>query len=233
MGERLGRFTILKHLASGGMADVLIARSDGIEGFERHVVVKRIRAELAKDQRFIQMFLDEARVAAGLHHQNIVQVHDIGEANGEYFFTMEYLHGEDLRRMLSTVSRSGVHMPLGYLIAIISAVASGLHYAHERRGPDGKPQEIVHRDVSPSNILVGYDGSVKVVDFDSVLLLLAASKKLLMASEDTPSFSGILLTKKFAFCADAGKFNNSKIIDKAASNFWQFMVKVFIVYLSK
>jgi TonB family protein len=163
--ERLGRYKVLKHLASGGMADVLLARTDGIEGFERHVVVKRIRSEHAKDQRFISMFLDEARVAAGLHHQNIVQVNDIGESNGEFFFAMEYLHGEDLRKILSAVSRSGTHMPLGYVVAIVSSVASGLHYAHERRTADGRSAEIVHRDVSPSNILVGYDGSVKVVDF--------------------------------------------------------------------
>ncbi len=163
--DRLGRYVILKHLASGGMADVLIARADGIEGFERHVVVKRIRAEHAKDSRFIEMFLDEARLAANLHHQNIVQVHDIGEADGEYFFAMEYIHGEDLRRILSAVSKSKSHMPLGYVVAIVSAAAAGLHYAHERRGGDKKPLNIVHRDVSPSNILIGYDGSVKVVDF--------------------------------------------------------------------
>jgi serine/threonine protein kinase len=147
------------------MADVLLGRSDGIEGFERHVVVKRIRAEHAKDKRFIQMFLDEARVAASLHHQNVVQVFDIGEANGEYFFAMEYIHGEDLRTMLSAVSKSKQHMPLGHAIAIISAAASGLHYAHERRSNDKKAMHIVHRDVSPSNIIIGYDGAVKVLDF--------------------------------------------------------------------
>jgi serine/threonine protein kinase len=156
---------MLKHLASGGMADVLLGRSDGIEGFERHVVLKRIRPELARDQRFIRMFLDEARVVATLHHQHIVQVYDIGESDGEYFIAMEYVHGEDVRKILSTASRQRTHVPLGYAIAIVSAAAAGLHYAHERRGADKQPLNIVHRDVSPSNILVGYDGSLKVVDF--------------------------------------------------------------------
>ena len=111
MGERLGRYSVLKHIATGGMADVLLARTDGIEGFERHVVLKRIKSEHAKDQRFIQMFLDEARVAAGLHHQNIVQVYDIGEVDGEFFFAMEYIHGEDLRKLLSAVSKSRSSSP--------------------------------------------------------------------------------------------------------------------------
>src|SRR5689334_22748771 len=165
MGARLGRYTVLKHLVSGGMADVLLGRTDGIEGFERHVVLKRIKPEHAKDQRFIRMFLDEARVAANLHHQHIVQVHDIGESSGEYFIAMEYLHGEDVRTILSTASKMRQHVPLGCAMAMVSAAAAGLHYAHERRGPDKRPLGIVHRDISPSNILVGYDGSIKVVDF--------------------------------------------------------------------
>jgi eukaryotic-like serine/threonine-protein kinase len=165
MGARLGRYVMLKHLASGGMADVVLGRSDGIEGFERHVVLKRIRPELARDQRFVRMFLDEARVAATLHHQHIVQVHDIGEAAGEFFIAMEYVHGEDVRKILSAAARQRTHVPLGYAVAIVSAAAAGLHYAHERCGSDKQPLNIVHRDVSPSNILVGYDGSIKVVDF--------------------------------------------------------------------
>ncbi|HEY0192790.1 MAG TPA: protein kinase [Kofleriaceae bacterium] len=165
MGSRLGRYVVLKHLASGGMADVLLGRTDGIEGFERHVVLKRIRPEHAKDQRFIRMFLDEARVAANLHHQHIVQVHDIGEAAGELFIAMEYIHGEDVRTLLSNASKTRAHVPLGIAVAIVSAAAAGLHYAHERRVSDKKPLGIVHRDISPSNILVGYDGAVKVVDF--------------------------------------------------------------------
>jgi len=165
MGARLGRYVLLKHLASGGMADVLLARSDGIEGFERHVVIKRIRPELARDQRFIKMFLDEARVAAMLHHQHIVQVHDIGEADGEYFIAMEYVHGEDTRKLLSTAAKQRTHVPLRYGVAIVSAAAAGLHAAHEQRGSDRRPLHIVHRDVSPSNLLVGYDGSIKLLDF--------------------------------------------------------------------
>jgi len=165
MGTRLGRYVMLKHLATGGMADVLLGRSDGIEGFERYVVLKRIRPEYAKDQQFIRMFLDEARVAATLHHQHIVQVHDIGESDGEYFIAMEYLHGEDVRTLLSNASKSRTHVALGFAVAIISAVAGGLHYAHERLGNDKRPLNIVHRDVSPSNIFIGYDGSIKIVDF--------------------------------------------------------------------
>src|SRR5262245_40503864 len=147
------------------MAEVLIARATGIENFERHVVIKRIRSEQARDAKFVGMFLDEARLAACLHHANIVQVHDIGQEGGEYFFTMEYVHGEDLRRLLTHLAANKVKTPFEHVITIITAVASALHYAHELRGNDRKPLGIVHRDVSPANILVAYDGSVKVVDF--------------------------------------------------------------------
>src|SRR3954469_17037767 len=139
MAARLGRYEVLKHLASGGMADVLLGRTDGIEGFERHVVLKRIKPEHAQDLRLIRMFLDEARVAANLHHQHIVQVHDVGESGGDYFFAMEYIHGEDVRKLLATASTSRTHIPIPVAIAIVSAAASGLHYAHERRGNDRKP----------------------------------------------------------------------------------------------
>jgi serine/threonine protein kinase/outer membrane biosynthesis protein TonB len=161
----LGRYRVLKHLASGGMADVVLGRADGIEGFERHVVLKRIRAEHARDRRFISMFVDEARLAAGLHHQHIVQVFDIGEAQGEYFFAMEYIHGEDVRKLLSAVAQMKAYVPLNVVCAIVSAVAAGLHYAHDRRDSKGRPLDIVHRDVSPSNVIIGYDGAVKIVDF--------------------------------------------------------------------
>jgi len=151
------------------MADVLLARTDGIAGFERHVVIKRIHAELLEEPRYVKMFLDEARLAASLHHHNIVQVNDIGEENGEYFFAMEYVHGEDARTLLVEASQRGEQIPLEHVITIITAAAAGLHHAHDQRNLDGKPLQIVHRDVSPANILIGYDGAVKVADFGIAL----------------------------------------------------------------
>jgi serine/threonine protein kinase len=162
---QLGRYQVLKHLASGGIADVLLARASGLEGFARHVVIKRMKPELAKEERFAKAFLDEARISASLNHQNIVQVHDIGEEGGSYFFAMEYVHGEDARTLLAKVRERNEHVPLEIAVAIIMSAAAGLHHAHEKTSSQGEKLGIVHRDVSPSNILVGYDGSVKLVDF--------------------------------------------------------------------
>lgn len=147
------------------MAEVILARATGIEGFERHVVIKRIRDEQARDPRFVRMFLDEARLAASLHHHNIVQVHDIGQDDGEYFFAMEYVHGTDLRKLLAHVSELDEQIPFEHCVTIAIHAAAALHYAHEHRSADRRPLGIVHRDVSPANILVGYDGHVKVIDF--------------------------------------------------------------------
>ena len=163
--SKLGRYQIVKHLANGGMAQVLLARATGIEGFERHVVVKRIHQNRAEDPVFVKMFLDEARLAAQLHHNNIVQVHDIGKEKGEYFFAMEYVHGEDLRKLLMKVNKKKEKVPFEHVVTIVTTAALALHHAHEQRGPDRKPLGLVHRDVSPANIIVGYDGNVKVVDF--------------------------------------------------------------------
>ncbi|HEU4729653.1 MAG TPA: serine/threonine-protein kinase, partial [Kofleriaceae bacterium] len=147
----------------GGMAEVLLARTKGIEGFERHVVIKRIRSEQAHDQRYVTMFLDEARLAATLHHVNVVQVNDIGQEDGEYFFAMEYVHGQDLAHVLH---RAPHHkLPLEHALHIAIGVCAGLHCAHIARDATGRPLDIVHRDVSPSNVLVSYQGAVKLVDF--------------------------------------------------------------------
>ncbi len=162
---KLGRYELVRHLATGGMADVLLARATGIEGFERHVVLKRIHKEHAKDVHFVQMFLDEARLAAALHHHNIVQVYDIGQEAGEYFFAMEYLHGVDLRKILTEVYDHDQQVPIEHVVTIGLAAADALHHAHELRSADRKPLGIVHRDVSPANIIVTFDGNVKVCDF--------------------------------------------------------------------
>jgi serine/threonine protein kinase len=163
--QNLGRYHVVKRLAKGGMADVLLARTLGVAGFERHVVIKRIHPELGDEPRYRKMFLDEARLAASLHHHNIVQVNDIGEQGGEYFFAMEYVHGEDARTLLIEANKRSQLIPLEHVITIVMAAASGLHHAHDQRGSDKRPLHIVHRDVSPANILVGYDGGVKVADF--------------------------------------------------------------------
>jgi hypothetical protein len=162
---KLGRYEIVERLAEGGMADVLLARTVGIEGFERHVVIKRIRAAQARDVRYVTMFLDEARLAASLHHANVVQVNDIGQEDGEYFFAMEYVHGEDARNILRRASERGARVPLEHVLAIVTSAAAGLHHAHEQIRADGTSLGIVHRDVSPANILIGFDGGVKVADF--------------------------------------------------------------------
>ncbi|MBI5481279.1 MAG: serine/threonine protein kinase, partial [Deltaproteobacteria bacterium] len=165
MPERLGSYEILQRIAVGGMAEIYLARVSGISGFEKLVVVKRILPQLATSPEFVQMFLDEARIAATLHHSNIVQVYDVGTVGGQYFFSMEFLHGEDLSGISRALAAAGRPLPVEAALGIASGVCAGLHYAHERIGLDGQPLEIVHRDVSPQNVIVTFDGGVKLLDF--------------------------------------------------------------------
>jgi serine/threonine protein kinase len=173
---QLGRYEILQRLARGSVADVLLARASGLEGFARHVVIKQIRAEHAIDTRFVKAFLDEARISGSLNHHNIVQVFDIDQVDGSPFFAMEYVHGEDVRRLLAKVVSKGKQVPIEIVVAIGAAASAGLHHAHEQHGPDRQPLNLVHRDVSPSNILIGYDGSVKLVDFGLAKPALSGSR---------------------------------------------------------
>jgi len=165
VGERVGRYLLLHKLAVGGMAEIFLAKSSGIEGFQKVVVLKRILPHLRADETFIQMFLDEARVAANLEHPNIVNVYDIGKAGEDYFFTMAYLHGENLGAVLRRSAHAQRRIPLELALHIVQGVCAGLHYAHEQVGLDGQPLEIVHRDVSSTNVLVTYDGGIKLLDF--------------------------------------------------------------------
>jgi hypothetical protein len=160
----IGRYQVVRHLATGGMADVFLARAAGPEGFQKLVVIKQLLPTLEGDPAFTRMFLDEARLAASLHHANIVQVFDVGIAGGRHFMAMEYLHGRDLGCVMKAV-RGGQGVPLDLACSIIASASAGLHYAHECVGPDGAPLNIVHRDLSPHNVVIGFDGHVKVVDF--------------------------------------------------------------------
>jgi serine/threonine protein kinase len=163
--KRIGKYRILRQIAQGGMAEIYLASATGIEGFEKLCVLKRILPLLATNAEFVQMFLDEARIAASLLHSNIAQVFDIGSDNGSYYFVMEFLRGEDVRHILQSSLAKQTFVPYEHVVSIIAGVCSGLHYAHEMRGKDGKPLSLVHRDISPQNIFVTHDGNVKLCDF--------------------------------------------------------------------
>jgi hypothetical protein len=160
------RYREIHPLASGGMAELHLARVSGLGGFERLVVVKRLHARLADAPDRVQMLLDEARIAATLQHGNIVAVHDVAIENGSVSIVMEYLHGQDVRVLLKRAAQVGGGLvPLDQAIAIVLGVCAGLHHAHEQVDAAGKPLEIVHRDVSADNVFVTYDGGVKLIDF--------------------------------------------------------------------
>jgi serine/threonine protein kinase/ABC-type branched-subunit amino acid transport system substrate-binding protein len=162
-----GRYRLIADVGRGGMSDVYLAVTEGTEAaarFQKLLVIKMLKPELSEDSEFVAMFLNEARLAARLNHPNVVQTIEVGEAGGRYFLAMEYLEGQPLHRVLrnnDARSRLGLDMRLHILIQALA----GLHYAHERRDYDGSPLDIVHRDVSPANLFVTYDGHVKLMDF--------------------------------------------------------------------
>ncbi|HUJ61048.1 MAG TPA: serine/threonine-protein kinase [Kofleriaceae bacterium] len=165
VGSTANSYEILAKLATGGMAELFLARGVGAAGVERYVVLKRVLRERAADVHFVRMFLDEARLAAQLQHPNVAQVYDIGKLGDSFFFTMEYVHGETVRALLHRSHALRSPIPIPNVLAIGAGAAAGLHHAHERIGMDGRPLGIVHRDVSPSNLMVSFEGNVKVVDF--------------------------------------------------------------------
>ena len=162
--QRLGRYQLLRKIAVGGMAEIYLARVSGAAGFEKEVVVKRILPQLAQSDEFYQMFLDEARIAATLQHPNVVQIYDAQNVGGEHFIAMEHLDGADLLTIRRVLAERRQGLPVQHSVFITSGVASGLHYAHEKRGLDGRPLEIVHRDVTPQNIILTREGGIKLVD---------------------------------------------------------------------
>lgn len=161
----LGRYRVVDEIGLGGMASVHLARMDGPGGFQRWVAIKKIHAHLIEDESFVQMFLDEARVAARINHPNVVSVYDLGKHDDTYWIAMEYLHGEALREIMRRTEELGTAMPPEIACRVIADAAEGLHAAHELLGKNGEQLDLVHRDVTPHNLFVTYDGVTKVVDF--------------------------------------------------------------------
>ncbi len=159
------RYEIVCRLAGGGMADLFLARAAGVGGFERLVVVKRLNSQMQSNPAMVQSLFDEARIAATLSHANIVAVNDVEVVDGQVSIVMEYLHGHDVSHLVRRLGKVGERVPPAQAMAIGLGVCAGLHHAHERVGPDGKSLDIVHRDVSPHNVFVTYDGAVKIIDF--------------------------------------------------------------------
>ena len=162
---KFGKYTLLKHLATGGMADIFLARQRGMGGFEKDVVVKRLLPTHAENQELVSMFLDEARIAANLTHPNIAQIYDLGQHEDDYFIAMEYVRGVDLRRVCSQGIAEDSFLPLQHAVRVVVEVCDALAYAHEKSDADGAPMGIVHRDVTPTNVLITFEGGVKLVDF--------------------------------------------------------------------
>jgi hypothetical protein len=186
-GRQLGRYEILTQLASGGMASVYIARAQGVAGFERLVAIKVLHPHLAYEQEFISMFLDEARLAARIRHMNVVPTLDISDSPGDgYFLVMEYIEGDHLGALLGRAAKQGERLPRPFVCRVLIDALQGLGAAHRLTDEHGKPLKLVHRDVSPHNILVGTDGIARLTDFG------VAKADVRMASTRSGQFKGKL-----------------------------------------
>ncbi|MFB1483772.1 protein kinase [Corallococcus sp. RDP092CA] len=160
-----GKYLLLERINVGGMAEVFIAKAFGVEGFERILAIKKILPTMAEDDEFITMFIDEARISVQLNHANIVHIHELGKHEDTYFIAMEYVAGRDVRTLLERYRRRKEIMPTAQAVFIVSKMCEGLDYAHRKKDARGQDLHIIHRDVSPQNILVSYEGEVKIIDF--------------------------------------------------------------------
>lgn len=160
-----GKYLLLDRINVGGMAEVFKAKTFGVEGFQRLIAIKRILPNMAEDDEFINMFVDEARIAVQLSHPNIVQIYELGKFENQYYIAMEYVPGKDLRQFLDLYRKREKLLPLPAAAYVVTRVCEGLDYAHHQTDPSGRPLNVIHRDVSPQNILLGYEGAVKVTDF--------------------------------------------------------------------
>ena len=164
-GEEYGNYLLLEKIAVGGMAELFKAEQRGVQGFQKIVAIKRILPHFSANEDFVTMFIDEAKLAAQLTHPNIVQIFDLGEAGGSYYIAMEYVNGLDLRALLRKAREYGAPFPEQVAAFIVMKVASALDYAHRKRGFDDRELKLVHRDISPQNVILSTEGAVKLVDF--------------------------------------------------------------------
>ena len=168
MAERLtpfGKYFLLERINVGGMAEVYKAKTVGVEGFEKIVAIKRILPSVAEDEEFIRMFVDEAKITSQLSHANLAQTFDLGKIQDTYYIAMEYVPGKDLRAVFERLKRRGERMPLTLAAYVLARVCEGLDYAHRKRDLAGRDLHIVHRDVSPQNVILSFEGEVKLIDF--------------------------------------------------------------------
>jgi eukaryotic-like serine/threonine-protein kinase len=163
--SRIGRYEVLERIASGGMGSVYLARLRGVHGFERLVAIKQPHEHLRTEQDFIRMFLDEARLAARIHHPNVVSISEIGEDEHGFYLVMDYVDGTNVHRLINAGAEKGRSLPIPVALRIAADALAGLSAAHELKDADGSPLDIVHRDVSPQNIIVGFDGLARLTDF--------------------------------------------------------------------
>jgi serine/threonine-protein kinase len=173
--RRFGRYQLFDRIGRGGMAEIYLARAHTELGADRLVVVKQILPELAGDPAFAKLLVDEAKLAARLRHANVVQVYDLGREDGQLFIAMEYVEGYDLHQLLRELSRQRVPLPAEFALLLVRETLEALSYAHRARDEEGRPLGIVHRDVSPSNVLVSLEGEVKLCDFGIARALASAS----------------------------------------------------------
>ena len=165
LGDRIGEYEIVARLKSGGMATLFLAHRRGAAGFQRFVAIKVVHPHLATDPSFVRMFVDEALLSARIVHPNVVHVEELGEAEGTYFLVMEYVHGSSLSMLVRALARRKRMLSAEIATSVIMKVADGLHAAHETKGDRGELLGVVHRDVSPQNVLLAYQGHVKLIDF--------------------------------------------------------------------
>ncbi len=163
--DRFGQFQLMEKIATGGMAEVYKARMSGVDGFQKIVAIKKILPHMAASEDFISMFADEAKLAAQLNHPNIIHIYDLGKVENSYYIAMEYVEGRDLRSILKSGAEHGLPLPPELALFIASKLAAALDYAHRRKDFNGHDLSLVHRDVSPQNVLISYEGDIKLCDF--------------------------------------------------------------------